>query len=187
MNWAHRRLCRSGAWRAALEDKILPWVLEDVRLGDDLLEVGPGPGLTTDVLRTRVRRLTALEVDRSLAAALGRRLNGGNVAVVEGDGARMPFGEGSFSSAVSLTMLHHVPSPALQDRLLAEVCRVLGSGSWLVGTDSLTSLLFRVLHLGDTMVMVDPSTLAVRLERAGFVDVSVDVGPGRFRFRGRKP
>ena len=56
-------------------------------------------------------------------------------------------------------MLHHVPSPALQDRLLAEVARVLAPGAWLVGSDSLVSPLFRLAHWGDTMVLVDPDSL----------------------------
>ena len=42
---------------------IIPWVLDGIDLGDDVLEVGPGPGLTTDVLVTMVPRLTAVETD----------------------------------------------------------------------------------------------------------------------------
>ena len=36
----------------------------------------------------------------------------------------------------------------------------LAPGAWLVGSDSLTSLLFRIAHWGDTMVLVDPDTLS---------------------------
>jgi hypothetical protein len=35
----------------------------------------------------------------------------------------MPFTSGRFSAAVCFTMLHHVPTPALQDRLLADPVR----------------------------------------------------------------
>ena len=102
-------------------------------MGDDVLEIGPGPGVTTDLLRGRTQRLTVLEVDATAAAALQKRLNNSGVRVVHGDGAAMPFADGSFSGVVSLTMLHHVPTPALQDRLLAEARRVLRPGAVFAG------------------------------------------------------
>ena len=44
---------------------------------------------------------------------------------------------GRFSAAVCLTMLHHVPSTALQDRLFAEIHRLIRPGGVLAGQDSL--------------------------------------------------
>jgi len=35
---------------------------------DDVSEIGPGPGFTTDVLRQRVAHLTAVEIDDVLAS-----------------------------------------------------------------------------------------------------------------------
>jgi ubiquinone/menaquinone biosynthesis C-methylase UbiE len=99
----------------------------------------------------------------------------------------MPFPDGSFSGAVSLTMLHHVPSREAQDRLLAEVCRVLKPGARFAGTDSLTSLRWRLYHVLDTCVPVDPDTFGRRLSEAGFVEAMVDSNPWAFRFRARKP
>lgn len=110
-----------------------------------------------------------------------------NVEVVCVDATRMPFEDGTFSGAVALTMLHHVPSPALQDRLLAEARRVVAPGGWFAGYDSRSSLPFRLLHLFDTMVLVAPHTFGVRLQAAGFADVSVDIEPEGFRFRARVP
>ena len=49
------------------------------------IEIGPGPGFTTEVLRTMTARLTAVEIDEGLAASLTERLAGGNVDVVVGD------------------------------------------------------------------------------------------------------
>jgi hypothetical protein len=55
------------------------------------------------------------------------------------------------------------------------------------GSDSQLSLRFRLLHLGDTMVVVDPATLPDRLARAGFQDVRVEHEPKRIvRFWARK-
>jgi len=162
-------------------------VLNGVDLGDAVLEVGPGPGLTTDVLRQRTLRLTSIEIDVQLARALQQRMARTNVTVIEGDATAMPFDDASFSGAVSCTMLHHVPSPELQDRLLREVFRVLRPGGVFAGSDSTPSLLFRLAHLLDTMVLVEPALFACRLESAGFVDVSVRTADGAFRFRGRRP
>ena len=183
MNRFHRWYCRTDRWRRTVHEDLMPWVLRDADLGAQVLEVGPGPGLTTDVLRARVPALTALEIDPALAAALRTRTVGSNVTVVEGDGTAMPFPDATFTGAVSCTMLHHVPTPDLQDRLLAEVHRVLRPGATFVGSDSMTSLMFRLAHLFDTMVLVDPDAFAGRLERAGFHDVSVRRAEGAFRFR----
>jgi SAM-dependent methyltransferase len=186
MNWFHRQVCRSGRWRRRLERELLPWALQGVELGDDVLEIGPGPGLTTDLLRGRTQRLTALEVDATAAAALQNRLNGASVRVVHGDGAGMPFADGSFSGVVSFTMLHHVPTAELQDRLLTEARRVLRPGGVFAGFDGVGSFLFRLIHLGDTYNPVHPDTLGRRLQAAGFADVAVERAWGRFRFRARR-
>lgn len=183
MNSIHRWLCRSAFWRRALEQSLLPWALEGVDLGDDLLEIGPGPGLTTDLLKQRVARMTALEIDPHLAASLKERMHDTNVRVIEDDATRMPFEDRSFSAVISLTMLHHVPSSALQDKLLAEAHRVLRHSGVFIGIDSTPSLRFRLIHIGDTMVVVDPETFGARLRSAGFTDVIIDRHPNRFRFR----
>ncbi len=161
----------------------MPWVLSGVELGEDVLEVGPGPGLTTDILRRRIARMTALEIDPVLADSLAARLGGSNVTVVQGDATQMPFEDGRFSGAVSFTMLHHVPSPALQDSLLREVRRVLRPGGVFAGVDSRQSLVMRLLHIHDTLVPVDPDRLGARLEAAGFRDVLIESNDRAFRFR----
>ena len=45
----------------------------------------------------------------------------------------------------------------------------------------------RLIHIGDTMVRVDPQTFGSRLEAAGFRDVSVEATDEAFRFRARRP
>jgi hypothetical protein len=82
-------------------------------------------------------------------------------------------------------MLHHVPSAELQDRLLADVQRVLRPGGHLVGTDSTASGALAELHEGDIYVPVDPDGLPARLLAAGFSDVVVEKADGRVRFLGR--
>jgi ubiquinone/menaquinone biosynthesis C-methylase UbiE len=186
MNRLHQWLCRSDHWRSTVAER-LPWTIGDSDLGANVLEIGPGPGLTTDLLRTSVPRLTALEIDASLASSLKSRLGESNVEVIEGDATQMPFGEFEFSGAVSFTMLHHVPSQELQDRLLAEVFRVLKPGGFFVGSDSLQNWFMRIIHIGDTLVPVNPDTFGTRLESAGFEVLEVEKNSQAFRFRARRP
>ena len=165
----------------------VPWALEDVNLGSRVLEIGPGFGLTTDLIQPMVAHLTCIEVDAGLARALTERMQGKNVTVLNADATSIAFSDSSFDAVVCFTMLHHIPSPVLQDRLLAEAARVLRPGGVFLGTDSLYSWSFRLLHLFDTMVVVDPQIFPDRLRSAGFVDVEVSLGDTAFRFRARKP
>jgi len=187
MNRLHQWYCRSDQWKQKLENEILPWSLRGVDLGNDVLEVGPGPGLTTDWLKHRYKSLNCIEVDQELAGLLGLRTANSNVRVQCADATKMPYRDGTFSGAVSFTMLHHVASPALQDRLFAEVYRVLRPGGAFAGIDSMRSVLMRIFHIRDTMVLVDPATLPARLEAVGFRDVKVELGAARFRFYARRP
>jgi SAM-dependent methyltransferase len=191
MNERHLQLCASAEWAETVQREILPWALDGQNLGADVLEVGPGPGMTTDVLRRTVAHLTAVEVDAQLAAALAQRLVGSNVDVVHADGTSLPFEKGRFTGATSFTMLHHVPTPVLQDKLLAELRRVLRPGGLLIGVDSIDGPEWRELHTGDICVPIDPANLAERLQRAGFVQIEVQrASPEparRFRFSARAP
>jgi SAM-dependent methyltransferase len=187
VNRVHLELCSSAEWAEAVERWIIPWVLDSVDLGDDVVEVGPGPGLTTDVLRTMVARLTAVEIHDELAAALSARLAGSNVTVLHADATRTGLPDDRFSGAVCLTMLHHVPDAERQNALFTELCRILRPAGVLAGQDSLDSEELRALHVDDTYVPVDPAGLPARLVAAGFVDVDVETNEYAVRFRARKP
>ena len=187
MNETHLRYLASPQWAATVRDELLPWVLGSWDLGDDCLEIGPGPGVTTDLVRTRALRLTAVELDPALAETLADRLTGTNVEVVNADATDMPFAANRFSGAVCLTMLHHVPSADLQDRLFAEVARVLRPGATLCGSDSIEAPEVRAGHDGDIFVPVDPDQLVDRLVAAGFERPEVETKATRVRFAARKP
>ncbi len=165
-----------------MHDEVIPWTLEGIDLRGNVLELGPGYGATTDVLSGIAGHLTCVENDPALAKALQRRAPG-NVTVLCEDATAMPLADRSFDAAVCFTMLHHVPSVELQDRLLSEVARVLRPGGIFAGRDSRPDLRFRLIHLFDTMVIVDPATFPDRLRRAGFSEVSVDATESAFRFR----
>ena len=70
-------------------------------------------------------------------------------------------------------MLHHVPTIELQDRLFAEVARVLRPGAAAGRQRQPGQRRARPHHEGDTYNPVDPATLPDRLAAAGFADVDV--------------
>ena len=83
-----------------MRGEMVPEDLQEVELGDDVLEIGPGPGLTTEVLKERVPKLTAIEIDTALAQSLQERMAPGRVKIVCGDASAMPFQDDRFSAAV---------------------------------------------------------------------------------------
>lgn len=187
MNALHRLVCRSSFWRKKLACDIIPWVLDGVSLGEDALEIGPGPGLSTEILHTHVTRLTAIEVDRECSQRLNARFRGTNVAVVIQDATETPMPDESFSSAICMNVLHHMPSAGLQNRLFAEMARLLCPGGMFLGCDRLFRSRFDVTHLFDTKYPVPPSSLDGRLWWAGFEKVEIEIREHDFRFRARKP
>jgi SAM-dependent methyltransferase len=187
VNRAHTLICSSGWWGRSVERDLLPWALADLDLGGDVLEIGPGFGATTRVLARRPGRLSVVELEPRYCERLRRDL-GECVPVIQADATDMPFADGRFSGVVCFTMLHHLPSLALQDRLLAEVARVLAPGGIFAGTDSLaTGLLFKLIHIGDTLVPVDPDGLPGRISGVGLAAPRVEERARSFRFSAHKP
>jgi SAM-dependent methyltransferase len=186
MNLIHRRICRSEKWADRMRSQVLPWACEGVRLDGEVLEIGPGYGAATRWLLEHGGHLTAVELDPEMVASLSDEF-GERVEVRSGDGAELPLPNAAFDVVVCFTMLHHVPSPEQQDRLFTEAARVLRPGGTFVGSDSRLSLWFRLLHVGDTMVAVDPVALPHRLHQAGLIDARTDLGERSFRFRASRP
>jgi len=164
-----------------LETELLPWLRSLGDLGNDVLEVGPGPGLTTDLLKEMVPRLTAVEVDEQLARSLSARLEGTNVTVINGDATETGLEADRFSAATCFSMLHHVPSADMQDRVFAEVHRVLRPGGIFALVDSLDIDAIRVGHVDDIFVPIDSETLGARLEAVGFSKPVIEIGSYEFR------
>lgn len=169
-----------------MQTDILPWVTRDIDLGQEMLEVGPGPGATTDWLRDRVDRLVVVEHEEPAAAALNSRFAGTNVEVVRGDATALNFPDASFDSAGSFTMLHHVPTVALQNRLLSEALRVLRPGGVLIGSDSLPTDRLHHFHEADTYNPVDPAGFLIRLQTLGYERITLRVD-GALMFVAHKP
>jgi SAM-dependent methyltransferase len=186
MNPEHEDLCASPKWADYVQTEILPTVTAGIELGQDMLEIGPGPGAATGWLAERVAKLTALESDEGAAARLAERYDGRNVTVDTGDATRMPYAGGAFDAVVSFTMLHHVPTVAAQYQILAEALRVLRPGGTLAGSDSLASVGLHHFHADDVYNPLDPATLLCWLRTLGFCPVTITVGEV-LMFTARKP
>jgi ubiquinone/menaquinone biosynthesis C-methylase UbiE len=185
MNANHAQLCSSPEWAAYIQDDLLPLIAAGVDLGEEMLEIGPGPGAATDWLRHKVRRLTALELDAEAAEKLAARYSDTNVEVITGSAAEMTFADESFDSVGAFTMLHHIPTLSLQDKILAEVFRVLRPAGVLIASDSLASTELHDFHVGDTYNPIEPSSLLPRLQSVGFAKITIVVD-GRLSFIAHK-
>ena len=82
MNENHATVCTSPEWAEHIQTEILPAVTRDIDLGQDMLEIGPGPGAATEWLRHKVGKLTAIEVDDAAARLLADRYAGTNVEII---------------------------------------------------------------------------------------------------------
>jgi SAM-dependent methyltransferase len=169
-----------------MESEVLEPVTAGLDLGDEMLEIGPGPGAATRWLRRRVKRLVALELDPEAAARLADELAGTNVTVQVGNSTKVPFPDESFESVGCFTMLHHLPTAHEQFQTLCEANRILRPGGVLVGADSLASQGLHEFHEGDTYNPIDPARLLVFLQAAGFGHVMVSVGDALL-FTAQKP
>jgi SAM-dependent methyltransferase len=186
MNKNHADLLGTDEWAAHLHNDVLAIITQGVHLGTDLLEIGPGPGAATEWLRHRVTRLVAVDLDPETTTALAARFAGTNVTAVTGDATALPYPDESFDTVGMFTMLHHVPTRALQDALLAGALRALRPGGTLIGSDSLPSDGLHHFHEGDTYNPVEPAAFLTRLQTVGFGEITLTVNYG-LMFRARKP
>lgn len=187
MNTNHDRVCPTPEWAEYLHTEVLPQAVAGVELGPRMLEIGPGLGASTEWLRHRVGHLVALEIEEPAAAALAQRFaDVANVEVHTGDAARIAWPAASFDSVGCFTMLHHVPTVALQNEVLSEIHRVLRPGGTLVASDSVHSVELHHFHEGDVYNPVAPGTLFTRLQTIGFDHITIAVEGGMW-FRARKP
>jgi SAM-dependent methyltransferase len=173
VNEGHMEFCTSPDWQRILEDLILPGALERVDLGARVIEVGPGPGFTTDVLCRSSDHVTAVEIDPKLADQLRERTDDARVHVLVGDARSTGLPSGSFTGAASFHMLHHIASDQDQDAVFRELQRLLEPGGRIVLADGFDSEEVRTFHEGDTYNPIDPALLPRRLADSGFSSIDI--------------
>lgn len=187
MNRIETWFCGTAFWRSVTRRQLLPWVLRGAQLGDCILELGAGPGAATPELSRMAAKVISLDYDGRAMGKLVEKVRGSNAKALQGDAAALPFPGQTFSSAISILMLHHMRSPEEQDKAFAEIFRVLRPGGLFLAFEITDGWFNRVLHTKSTFVPMAPSGAFTRLTLAGFSRVSVDYRRGGFRlcaFRG---
>lgn len=128
--------------------RVLRERLED--LPGPRLDVGGGTGKFTVRLHDERHRRVVLDASRGMLAR-GRRA-GRDLALIQGDGARMPLREDAFG-AVTVTEAFHHFAPH-QRAVVDEIARVLDpDGAFLVEEIDPERLLGRVVELGENLVL----------------------------------
>lgn len=184
MNRLENWFCSSAYWRRITARRLLPWLLEGAQLGDDVLEIGAGPGAATGELAKRVTRVTSLEYSHRFCIALHSNNDAANV--VQGDGSALPFAAGAFTSVIAVLVLHHLRSTGAQDQAFAEIFRVLKPGGVFAALEVPDGWLTRAVHIRSTFVPVFPRGVAERIVAAGGSKVSIKSRPGAFRVRAER-
>lgn len=181
MNRFESWFCASSLWRNITERRILPWLLSGYKLGDHVLELGAGPGATTEELRRRATHVTSLEYDHKFSARLGACFRNTNVGVLRGDAAALPFPDETFSSVIAVLVLHHLKSQEQQEKAFGEIYRVLQPGGAFLAMEIGDGWVQRFGHIKSTFVPVVPAAAFARLTALGFSKIVIDMQRSAFR------
>jgi ubiquinone/menaquinone biosynthesis C-methylase UbiE len=98
--------------------------------GGEVLDLGCGSGVFTDLLHRRGFQATGLDLSPKLLELARRKYP--ELRFVEGDVENLPFDDGAADGVMLSGILHHLPEPA---RCAAEVYRVLRRGGRFVAFD----------------------------------------------------
>ncbi len=120
---------RQDALAAELGERVRAFVLTSGH--EHCLDVGCGAGALALALAPHVADVVGVDRVPELLE-LARERAPANATFVEGDAARLAFGDASFDLAGTLRTLHHVPRPEL---VLAELTRVTRSGGRVLVID----------------------------------------------------
>jgi len=147
MSAVEAAFCRSSSWGALAHRYVVPWSLQGVDLGSDVLEIGAGHGAMANriMIDTPDVAMTVTDYDPKMVAAAHTRLahHGGRATVERADAADLPYAAARFDVVVSFLMLHHTVQ---WEAVLGEAIRVLKPGGHLVGYDLVSTRATRTVH-----------------------------------------
>jgi SAM-dependent methyltransferase len=114
----------------ATKERRIALEMLDVQEGDQVIDVGCGPGnYTRPLAQAAGEGLTiGLDASEAMVAAAAKRGGGENIAYLRGDACALPFEDGSFDIACSVGVIHMVEQPLVA---LGEMVRVLAPGGRL--------------------------------------------------------
>jgi 16S rRNA (adenine1518-N6/adenine1519-N6)-dimethyltransferase len=112
---ARRRFSQNFLHNAHFVARIVAAV--DPRPGDRLVEIGPGLGALTAPLIERAGTITAVEIDRDLAARLRQRFAAEQLALIEGDALQLDWAAFAATDPRPLRIVgnlpYHISTPLL--------------------------------------------------------------------------
>lgn len=113
------------------EERRVAIELLEIEEGDQVLDVGCGPGNYVRPLAQATRGGLAVGLDASeaMVAAAAKRGGGENLAYIRGDACALPFDDETFDAVCSVGAIHMVEEPLVA---AAEMVRVLVPGGRLV-------------------------------------------------------
>jgi SAM-dependent methyltransferase len=101
----------------------------EVPRGARLLDYGCGPGRWVRFFRSRDYQYSGVDLVEPMVELAQARFPGADIRQLDRD--RIPHADSAFDLVVSIAVLHHNSYPE-QQRILAELGRVLGPGGWLL-------------------------------------------------------
>ncbi len=115
-----------------------PWgeftvFLAYVKSGDQVLDVGCGNGRLAGFLEQKHVQYTGVDASEALITAARPEHPHDTFQVAEAQA--LPFPDQQFDVVFLIATLHHIPSHALRQRVIAEARRVLKPGGYLIMTE----------------------------------------------------
>ena len=173
---AAKRYDRQTKRLAAMYDEMVRRILQELAPGDNVLDVGTGPGEIPLRICHAVSRLEAVDASREMIAVArdNAKLRGArNVTFSVHNSYNLPFRDGTFDAVIVSNLLHIVEHPA---DVLAEARRVLKTDGRLiaptyVGRESVRARIFSwVLKRTGHPVYTRFTSRSLRalIERSGF-------------------
>ena len=117
----------------AFENKIRSWLARRFTPDDDVLELGCGTGIFSEMIAGRVRHLTATDFSPEMLERAGRRLRAyDNVETRREDARHTSFADGAFDAVLAVNLFHHASEP---EAVARECSRVVRPGGRVVVID----------------------------------------------------
>ena len=117
----------------AFENKIRSWLARLFTADDDVLELGCGTGIFSEMIARWVRHLMATDFSPEMLERAGQRLSAyDNVETRKEDACHTSFADGAFDAVLTVNLFHHASEPAAVAR---ECNRVVRPGGRVVVID----------------------------------------------------
>jgi phospholipid N-methyltransferase len=149
-----------GRWSRRLAPLFLDFA--GVADGERIIDVGCGTGSLTFLIpeRADIAAIEAIDFEEQFIEALNQRNTDQRISARQGDACSIPFDENHFDRALSMLVLHFVPTP---EHAVAEMLRVVRPGGIVAATvwDTFGGMPSQRMFW-DTFAAIEPTALGGR-------------------------